>query len=570
VEYKSKHIDSNTDLNLRKLGSDHSYLLALFDNSTIGMVICDLNGKFLNVNEQFLKISGYSKEELSNMTFKEITHPEDLDTDLSLINELLAGKRKSYQLEKRYITKDKKVIWVNLLVSVVLDTKNNFEVFVGTVEEISDKKKIIEELKKSKTDYKKALKLLKSIQDAIPDVIGVQDNDQRIVHYNQAGYKMLNKTYEEVVGKKCYELIGRTKQCDICSTAAAIKTQKPSRHEQYIAEIDTWLDMRAYPIFDDNNEIIYLVEHLRDITDFKKLELQLKNTNNELTKHKNNLEFLVKERTEDLEAANKELKATNEEIRQKNEIINERNEELNQTLNNLKETQLQLLQAEKMASIGTLTAGVAHEINNPLNYLMGAYVGLTNYFGENESNEKEKTEILLHSIKIGIERISNIVKGLNQFSRKNDNLDETCDIHTILDNCIEILYHHLKNKAKLNKKYSEIPVLIKGNVGKLHQVFLNILTNSVQAILKNGTIDVITSINEKSAVIEILDNGIGIEKEFINQITDPFFTTKRPGEGTGLGLSITNSIVQEHKGMLEFKSEKNKGTKVRVILPLNR
>jgi PAS domain S-box-containing protein len=570
VESKSKNNNSGFEKETNGLSTDHSHLLALFDNSIIGMVICNLEGKFLKVNKQFEKITAYSREELLTMTFKEITHPEDLDVDLEHIKELLSGHRKNYQLEKRYITKRNNVIWVNVLAAVVLDADNKPNAIIGTIEEITDKKRIVAELEKSKTDYRKALKLMHSIQDAIPDVIGVQDKNHKIIQYNQAGYKMLNKSYKDVVGRKCFELIGRQKPCEICSTVAAIKTRKPARHEQYIPEMDTWLDMRSYPIFNDNDEIVYLVEHLRDITEFKKMELQLKETNSELTEHKNKLEFLVKSRTKDLEQANEELQETNKKVRQKSEIINERNEELNQTLNNLKEAQLQLLQAEKMASLGVLTAGVAHEINNPLNFLMGAYVGLSDYFEENESDDKEKTEILLASINKGIERISNIVKGLNQFSRNNDNLDETCDIHSILDNCFEILHYQLKNKVKLRKNYSKTPIQIKGNVSKLHQVFLNVLTNSVQAIPQKGNIDVNTRLERENTVIEIADNGIGIDEGTIHRVTDPFFTTKDPGEGTGLGLSISSTIIKEHKGRLKFTSTKNRGTKVTVHLPINK
>jgi PAS domain S-box-containing protein len=548
--------------------SEHYQLLALFNNSTVGMAICTLEGKYININEKFQKIVGYSKDELLHMTIKELTHPDDIDTELELLANLFAGKLKSFQMEKRYITKAKQIIWVNIMISIALDAENKPDVIIGTVEDITEKKKTFDELEKSKSDYKNALKLLQSIQDAIPDVIGVQDKHHRMIQYNRAGYEMLNKTYKEILGKKCYELIGRKKQCEVCSTAEAIKTGKQAGHVQYFPEMDTWLDTRSYPIFNDDGEIIYIVEHLRDISDYKKLELELKNINNELTNHKNNLELLVKERTQDLEEANSQLREINEEIKIKNAIINERNEELNQTLANLKETQAQLFQAEKMATLGTLTAGVAHEINNPLNYLMGSYVGLIKYFNENKSVNNEKTDLLLESIKIGIDRISNITKSLNQFSRKNDSLDETCDIHSILDNCLEMLQNKIKGNIIVNKAYTKTSVVVKGNVGKLHQAFLNIITNAVQAIIENGNIGASTKINGKKAIVTISDNGKGIDKEHINRITDPFYSTKSPGEGTGLGLSITEAIIREHSGKITFDSELNKGTNVIITLPL--
>jgi len=289
-----------------------------------------------------------------------------------------------------------------------------------------------------------------------------------------------------------------------------------------------------------------------------------------LNKHLSEVEYTVKLRTEELQAANEELQVINEDLFNKNNIINQKNDELTKTIRNLKETQQQLVQSEKMASLGTLTAGVAHEINNPLNYIMGAHVGFENYFDEFGSANKPETDILQNSIKVGIERISGIVKGLNQFSRNNENLDENCDIHTILENCLVMLHNKTKNKVEIVKQYTNNPIITKGNVGKLHQVFINILTNAYQSILESGTILINTKIEGSNTIIEIIDNGIGIEKKNLPNITDPFFTTKPPGEGTGLGLSISHTIIKEHKGNLIFESEENKGTKVKVILPISK
>ncbi|MFY0687186.1 MAG: tetratricopeptide repeat protein [Cyclobacteriaceae bacterium] len=243
------------------------------------------------------------------------------------------------------------------------------------------------------------------------------------------------------------------------------------------------------------------------------------------------------------------------------------NRELNQTLENLKQTQSKLVQSEKMASLGTLTAGVSHEINNPLNFVQGAYDGLSEYFDKNKSTEFENTEALLDIIKTGIERISKIVKGLNQFSRTNENMNEACDIHSILDNCLTILHDKHKNRVDIIKEFSTDDLLVMGNVGKLHQVFLNILSNAIQAIPNDGKIILKTRIKQKYALVEILDNGVGISQDNIKQITDPFYTTKPPGEGTGLGLSISNSIILDHGGALKFESEEKFGTKVIVELP---
>lgn len=273
-----------------------------------------------------------------------------------------------------------------------------------------------------------------------------------------------------------------------------------------------------------------------------------------LDDNKQELERKVEERTNELNIKNKELELSNKK--------------LSKTLENIKAMQLQLIQSEKMASLGIMTSGVAHEINNPLNYLMGASVGLSNYFDNFESCDKAKTDFLLDSINVGIDRISTIVKGLNQFSRSTENMDEDCDIHSILNNCFTILHSQLKDNAEFLKNYSSEQIMVKGNSGKLYQVFLNILTNSIQALTDKGEISTTTYIKGENALIEFMDNGIGIEKSIMNKVVTPFFTTKPPGKGTGLGLSISLSIIEEHGGSFDIESELNKGTKVIVTLPL--
>lgn len=295
----------------------------------------------------------------------------------------------------------------------------------------------------------------------------------------------------------------------------------------------------------------------------------------ELKEHKNNLELIVKERTNELQITNEEvkntneeIKATNEELSAKHEIINTQNAELKETLANLKETQAQLMQADKMASLGVLTAGVAHEINNPLNYILGSYIGLDDYFNE-KGDKEEIIKILLNSLKTGVDKVANIVKGLGQFSRNSDASNENCNIHSIIDNCLIMLQNKLKNRIEIKKDFSDQTIFLSGNGGKLHQIFINILMNSIQAIENEGIITIKTQKYNKNIMIEITDTGCGISKENLSKISDPFFTTKEAGEGTGLGLSITYSIIKEHKGTINFTSVKDEGTIVKITFPLN-
>jgi signal transduction histidine kinase len=267
----------------------------------------------------------------------------------------------------------------------------------------------------------------------------------------------------------------------------------------------------------------------------------------DIEKNQADLEHLVEKRTMELRA---------------------RNEELNMTIDRLKETQTRLFKIEKMASLVILTAGVAHEINNPLNFISGGYGGLEDLYKTNGTINSEHTPFLLESIKTGLDRVSSIVSSLNQFSRNVESLDEQVDVTQIIENCLIMLQNKTKNRIKITKNYYYKCCLIRGNVGKIHQVFLNILSNSIQAIASDGSLTIDISENDNYLLIKISDSGIGISEDNLSKITDPFFTTKKPGEGTGLGLSITYSIIEEHKGFLEFESEYGKGTTVLVSLPV--
>jgi len=294
---------------------------------------------------------------------------------------------------------------------------------------------------------------------------------------------------------------------------------------------------------------VYIQAVMRDITEENKRK-------KELEKYRNHLEQLVQQRTQALEKTTEEWKSTSKDLANKNT-------ELQETVKKLQETKSQLIQKEKMASLGILTAGVSHEINNPLQYLSATYYGLVNYFKKDESS----TNLLLSSTETAIDKIASIVKGLNQFSRDNSKFNEDCDIHSIIDNCLTVLHNQFKHKVDIKKNYCKKETIVKGNVGKLHQVFLNILSNAIAAIDKEGSINITTKYKKENIQIEIEDTGRGIKEEDLPKIVDPFFTTKEPGEGTGLGLSITYSILQDHNGQLKFQSQIDRGTKAIILLP---
>ncbi len=326
-----------------------------------------------------------------------------------------------------------------------------------------------------------------------------------------------------------------------------------------------YIDFTLKPIFNSQNEVEYVIPEGRNITDLKLAQIDLEI-------HKEHLEDLVTEKTNELDIAlqeakklNDDLQVTNEELKTNNETLKEQREYLEKTLEQLKNTQLQLVESEKMAALGTLTAGVAHEINNPLNFILGGITGIENLVNECNVSSNADYKTLINAIYTGINRISTIVKSLGKYSRTDEGNWTSCDVNKIIDDCLIILHNQYKNTIQIEKNYTENS-FASGNEGRYHQVFLNLIHNAVQSIESKGKITISTEELDNELIVTVSDTGMGIKKENLKQVFDPFFTTKDPDKGTGLGLYISKKIITDYKGKISIKSKVNEGTQVIVSL----
>lgn len=256
-------------------------------------------------------------------------------------------------------------------------------------------------------------------------------------------------------------------------------------------------------------------------------------------------------------------------VNERTNELNVKNEELELAVKKLKETQAHLIQSEKMASVGILTAGISHEINNPLNYIHGSVSVLEQYIQDNLEPHQKELIPLIDIINEGVVRATKVVRSLDQFSRISEVYTDFCDVNSIISNCLFMLKYRFGDRIVIDKNLDKDLPLIQGNEGKLHQVFFNVLANAEQSIESDGRISVSTSFLNSEVIITIADTGCGISKELISRVTEPFFTTKDPGKGIGLGLSIAYSIVREHRGKIVFDSEKDVGTTVIISIPVN-
>lgn len=241
--------------------------------------------------------------------------------------------------------------------------------------------------------------------------------------------------------------------------------------------------------------------------------------------------------------------------------------ELKQALEELKATQLQLINTEKMASLGQLVAGIAHEINTPIASIKSNNSVLIKLTSKIENEEIKQMFEQINSIdKEAIERISKIVVSLKKFVRLDEAELQEADINNEIDLTLEIIRHETKNKVEIEKHYGEIPK-IKCYPNMLNQVFTNILINACQSIEDKGKITISTELQNKNLVVKIKDNGKGIPKENLNKIFTAGFTTKGIGVGTGLGLAISQTIIDKHKGKISVVSEEGLGSEFIITIP---
>ena len=327
---------------------------------------------------------------------------------------------------------------------------------------------------------------------------------------------------------------------------------------------------------------------------------------------------ILKKEKEESQASALSISRENERIiREQNVIletrVNERtielkasNEELNKTLDDLKEAESHLVESEKMASLGQLTAGIAHEINNPINFvtsnvhplkrdveiLLEAVDTIQNFgleegdIAEKQKKIKEykeeidfdylKVEIdhLLKGIDEGASRTAEIVKGLRVFSRLDEDDLKKADLNEGLDSTLIIVNNMLSGgKTKIIKEYADLPV-VECYPGKLNQVFLNVLSNGIHAIdekfkgQEGGELKIKTTYDEKNVYINISDNGTGMTEETKKKLFEPFFTTKEVGSGTGLGLSISWNTIKKHNGNIVVNSTLGEGSEFIFEIPI--
>lgn len=510
-------------------------------------------------NDRFDKMLGYRTESILTVPMKD--HQDRVLGVIQLINKKVSGKIIPFS------PKDEMAIY-SLAGQAAVALENN--ILYKNMEDLLEQYRQIvsgEIIKRKKAD-EEINKLLNAIEHS-PVTVMITDINGHIEYVNPKFTQLTGYTYKEIIGKKPNILKSGKHSAEFYKrfwdTIISGKewygefNNKKKNGELY------WESVSVSSLKDENNSIKYFIAIREDITEKKLIAKKLE----------------------------------------------EKNAELQKTIKKLNEVQSQLIQKEKMASIGQLAAGVAHEINNPLGYVMSNFETLQKYvtkFKElllmykdfidnhmsftaedikgkieyiNQYIAKNKIDFLIDDLfelvkdsGEGLDRVKNIVNALRIFSHVDQLSDfSEYDLNTGIKTTLQIVKNKIKYSTRVHEDYGEIPVIMASG-GEINQVILNLILNAEYAVRakkssEEGVIEIKTYHKEKYVYFEVSDNGTGIKEEDFDKIFEPFYTTKPVGEGTGLGLSLSyDIIVKKHKGDISVTSKPGAGTKFIVKLPV--
>ena len=501
--------------------------------------------KLLDISPSCKDYTGYTQQEFlqNEKLILDIVHPEDKERIANhMTNEIEAPALDP--IEFRIVDRSGNIRWLSHTCKPVYDEN---QVFIGRRAsnwEITDRKETELQRDELTSRYQKTSNLLNTVLDAIPDVIGVQDRHHQIIRYNEAGYRFLNKKPSDVHGKKCYELIGHDMPCHICATTEVYKTKKVAQVEKHVEELDRWLDVRAYPVLDEDGNISQIIEHLRDITNEKRAEINLKEAHERLFTVLNSIDahiyvadmqtyeilFMNQKMVDDFktnlvgqkcyEAFRKESlpcdHCTNKKLldedgkpmagytwQAKNPITNRWyinydraikwvdgrmvRIQIATDITSAKEMEQeriileqQFQQAQRFEAIGTLAGGIAHDFNNLMMGIQGQASLMALELGSDHPQQKN-----LKAIEECVLGAINLTDQLLGLARSGKYEVKPIDINEIVV-ASAALFGRTRKEIQIHNKVSSAPMIVEADKRQIEQVLLNIFVNAWQAMPDGG------------------------------------------------------------------------------------
>ncbi|MDX9700515.1 MAG: PAS domain S-box protein [Rhodocyclaceae bacterium] len=572
------------------------------------LMVGDRDGRILYVSPRLCEVLGYSAEELTGQGFRSLKSGLHDDAFYAgMWSAVARGEEWHHEIANR--CKDGSTVWLEMTLFALDGAEQRY---LGVCSNVTERKR-------AEQAHRQVEDLLAQTLQGDPVPTFVIDATHRVTHWNRALEALTGVRAADVAnsGQAARIFYGEVRpvMADMIVDGSIERLEafygttlrrSPVVTDAYEAEGyfpdigggGRWLAFTAAPLRDAAGRIIGAIETLQDVTERKQAEAALKHAYDEL-------EMLVQQRTGELARAKAALEADMQERERSERELLRRNAELTELNTRLGEAQEQLAQSERLASIGQLAAGVAHEINNPIGYVqsnlgtLGSY--LDDLFQLMSSYElalaemprdnpqliaamqlkqekdfdflREDVPSLMAESHEGITRVRKIVADLKDFSRVDNSQEwQWANLHQGLESTLNIVNNEIKYKADVVKQFGDLPD-IECLPSQLNQVFMNLMVNAAHAIPVNtrGTITLRTGMGEggDTVWVEVADTGCGIEADHLKRIFDPFFTTKPVGKGTGLGLSLSYGIVQKHGGQIMVSSEPGKGSRFRVSLPVS-
>ncbi len=571
---------------------------------------------------------GYEESELTSLTFKDITHPDHITEDIESVKKLFAGEIPVYHTEKRYIRKDKTIVWGAATITAIRDKDKRFLYFLAMIEDITERRHAEEALQRSE-------ELFRTLVEFAPiSIVVFSGKNQKIEYVSHRftelfGYEQTDITSLLAWWPKAYPMEEYRNQIEAAWRTSLEKSQRENREPEPIESVITCKDGSTKYVESTFTSLSdYMLVFFSDLTQHRKAEEALRQTHafNDLliqtmpfgmniVDEEGNILFISKTMKEMLTVDAVDMccwqvyKDNNQQCENcplkrgisfgKPDIIETTGVlggktfqishvgmmyegrkamlEVFQDITEQKKLQQELTQSQKMLSIGTLAGGIAHDFNNILAIILG-YISILHSMKDNP----QKFSDGVNAIRQAVDRGAALVRQILTFARKTEVSFEPINVTDIINELVSMLHQTFPKTITFEKEIEPQIPLINADHTQVHQILLNLCVNARDAMPNGGVITIKANIElgnnlrqrfpaaneQRYMCIVVADGGIGIDETTRNRIFDPFFTTKEKGKGTGLGLSVVYGVVQAHHGFIDVESTVGSGTTFHLYLPV--